>query len=146
MQVYAINFHGEQTRDGYWTAGVFSDKAKADRICAWLNELMKLNHKLWMLEIGRQDHPTEPNRTVEGPQKDRTQAVKTMADIVGQEGYYEVVAEEVFDTAVDWMKWHSTKNPQGFADWPDVADIESGLQDHDPSCPEAQEAQQLRQF
>lgn len=140
MQVYAINFHGEQTRDGYWTAGVFSDQVKADRVCTWLNEIMKLNHELWRAETDSWDS------NVGGPTKPRPEIIEKMCDLVGQEGYYEVVAEEVFDTAAGWMDWHSQKNPQGMADWPDVADVEAALAHHDPQHALAEEARQLRLF
>lgn len=141
MEVYSVNFHGEHTRDGYWTAGIFSDRAKADRVCAWLNELMKLGHELWKKEMDSWD------AKLGGPVGNkRSEAIEKMTEIVGREGYYEVVPEQVFDTAADWMTSHATKNQQGFADWPDVADIETALQDHDPNCAQAQEAQQLRLF
>lgn len=128
MQVYAINFHGEHTRDGYWTAGVFSDKAKADRVCAWLNEIMKLNHQLWMQD------------------GDLPKSIEQMKEIVGQEGYYEVVTEDVFDTAADWMAAHSIKNHQGISDWPQVDDIEVALKANDPNHDLTKEAEQLRLF
>ena len=72
--------------------------------------------------------------------------MKNMTEIVGQEGLYEVQPEQVFDTAADWAQWHSKKNHQGMADWPDVVDIEAGLQDHDPKHALTEEAAQLHLF
>ena len=51
MEVYAIQFTGHMHRDGYWVAGLFTDRAKADRVAKWLNEVMVLNQQLWMLEF-----------------------------------------------------------------------------------------------
>ncbi len=69
-----------------------------------------------------------------------------MCEIVGQEGYYEVVTEEVFDTAAEWMAAHSIKNHQGMSDWPQVDDVEVALQAHDPSHKLTKEGAQLRLF
>lgn len=137
MQVYAVNFHGESTRDGYWTAGVFTDEAKAERVAAWLNELMKLNDGLWQREMERED----PSR-----QRDRTPAQKVMGEVVGIEGYYEVVPEEVHETAAGWMEAHSLKDPGGMSDWPQVDIIEKGLADTEPPHALSEEARQLRMF
>ena len=146
MEIYVINFNGAQTGDGHWNAGTFTDRAKADRVAKWLNELTVLNKELWMLERGIEEHPTEQGRVVDIPKVPRTEAMKTMCEVVDQEGYYEVQPEQLHDTAAEWMDWHSQKNHQGMADWPDVADVEAGLADHDPNHALAQEASQLRLF
>lgn len=127
MQVYTINFHGHQTGDGYWTTGIFTDRAKADRVCAWLNASLTLSGQLREKETATWDVG------LRGYKSPRSEAVKTMGEALGDEGGYKVVTEEVFDTAADWMTLHST-------------DIEAGLRDHDPSHPLTKEAEQLRLF
>ena len=141
MEIYVVNFYGAMTQDGYWTAGAFTDRARADRVCAWLNEIMKLNHELWKKEMDAWD------RKLGGPVGNkRSESVQKMDETIHREGYYEVQPEQVFDTAAEWMNWHSQKNYQGMADWPDVVDVEVGLADHDPKHPLADEARQLRLF
>jgi hypothetical protein len=127
-QVYIIKGHLEATRDGYWIAGTFTDKEQADRVCAWLNSVSKLSKELWM---NSEDGDLAPE-------------IENMEENVENDGWYEVEAEQVFETPAQWMEAHSKLDEHGMSAWPDVHAIQLGLDTHDAHCDEAKEAKQLR--